>query len=133
MSSLTKSQHLTTDEIRHGVAGALSVLKAWPLSDQQILSILGARSMDELRQWVTGQVRQYPQDLPHRIGFISGIHAGLRQRVADRRLTSQHGAGEWLGTPNAALGDKRPIDMMTGGNLVGLMLVRDHLRETRSV
>jgi hypothetical protein len=103
------------------------------LSDQQILAILGARNLDELRSWVVGQVRQYPSDLPHRIGFVSGIHTSLRQRSAARQPSSAgNEASEWLGTPNPALGDKRPIDMMTGGNLVGLMLVRDHLRGSRS-
>jgi hypothetical protein len=114
---------LSSDEIRHGVAGALSVLKTWAITDQQILSILGARDLNELKNWVTGQVRAFPADLPLRIGLVSGIHTTLSQRTRDK----DH-AAHWLGKPNASLEGKRPIDVMTGGNIVGLMLVRDHLR-----
>ncbi|MDY0883734.1 MbcA/ParS/Xre antitoxin family protein [Dongia soli] len=114
---------LSSDEIRHGVAGALTVLKTWSITDQQILAILGARDLNELKNWVTGQVRNFPADLPHRIGLVSGIHAALRQRTRD----NDH-AAHWLGKPNASLEGKRPIDVMTGGNVIGLMLVRDHLR-----
>lgn len=123
MVSATKSQ-LTLDEIRHGVAGALSILKNWSLSDQQIMAILGARHIEDLRNWVSGQVRQYPSDLPHRLGFVGGIQSRLRQLYPNHQRADQ-----WLSMPNPNLGDKRPIDVMTGGNLVGLMLVRDHLRK----
>ena len=122
MVSASKSQ-LALDEIRHGVAGALSILKNWSLSDQQILAILGAGHIEDLRNWVSGQARQYPSDLPHRLGFVGGIQSRLRQLYPNRQ-----GADQWLSMPNPTLGDKRPIDVMTGGNLVGLMLVRDHLR-----
>jgi uncharacterized protein (DUF2384 family) len=68
-------------------------------------------------------VRDFPGDLPHRIGLVSGIHTALLQRIRDKDRAIQ-----WLGKPNTSLEGKRPIDVMTGGNIVGLMLVRDYLR-----
>lgn len=114
---------LTLDEIRHGVAGALSVLKTWAISDHQILGMLGAKNLDELKRWVTGEAKSYPSDLPHRIGFIGSIHSRLKQVHL-----SQHEALTWLSTPSSAFENKRPIDVMAGGNLIGLMMVRDHLK-----
>jgi len=116
--------HLTLDEIRHGIAGALSFLKAWAISDQQMLSMLGARSMDELKRWVTGEARSYPGDLPHRLGLIYGIHGRLRQIHADPRQSLA-----WLSTPSETFENKRPIDVMAGGHVIGLMMVRDQLKE----
>ena len=121
--AISNKIRLSSDEIRHGVAGALSVLKTWSITDRQIFAILGARDLAELKNWVSGQVRDFPGDLPHRIGLVSGIHTALLQRIRDKDRAIQ-----WLGKPNASLEGKRPIDVMTGGNIVGLMLVRDYLR-----
>lgn len=115
---------LTLDEIRHGIAGALSLLKAWAISDQQVLTMLGARSMDDLRRWVTGEARSYPADLPHRLGLIYGIHGRLRQIHLDHRQSLA-----WLSTPSEIFENKRPIDVMAGGHVIGLMMVRDQLKE----
>lgn len=114
---------LTQDEIRHGVAGALSVLKTWAISDRQALSMLGAQNMDELKRWVTGEVKTYPGDLPHRIGFIGSIHVRLKQIHLNHRASLT-----WLSTPTPDFENKRPIDVMAGGNLIGLMMVRDRLK-----
>jgi hypothetical protein len=114
---------LTLDEIRHGVAGVLTVLKAWAISDQQILAMLGAKNLEELKRWVNGEAKSYPNDLPHRIGFIGSIHSRLKQVHTTQRATLT-----WLSTPTEAFENKRPIDVMAGGHLIGLMMVRDHLK-----
>jgi uncharacterized protein (DUF2384 family) len=114
---------LTLDEIRHGVAGVLSVLKGWAISDRQVLDMLGAQSLDELRRWVSGEARSYPGDLPHRIGLIGSIHSRLRQIHLDQRQSMA-----WLSTPSPSFDNKRPLDVMAGGHLIGLMMVRDHLK-----
>lgn len=85
--------------------------------------MLGARSMDELKRWVSGEARSYPGDLPHRIGLISGIHTRLRQTYLDHRQMLA-----WLSAPSPHFENKRPIDVMAGGNLIGLMMVRDQLK-----
>ena len=118
------NSRLTLDEIRHGVAGALSILKGWAISDSQVLAMLGATSLDELKRWVTGEAKSYPGDLPHRIGLISGIHSRLRQTYLDPRQVLA-----WLSTPSATFENRRPIDVMAGGNLIGLMMVRDQLKD----
>ena len=118
-----KDGRLTLDEIRHGVAGVLSVLKGWAISDQQVMALLGAKSLDELRRWVSGEARSYPSDLPHRIGLISNIHSRMRLVHLDHRHSMA-----WLSTPSASFENKRPLDVMAGGNLIGLMMVRDHLK-----
>jgi uncharacterized protein (DUF2384 family) len=122
MASLNNGR-LTLDEIRHGVAGVLTVLKAWAISDQQILAMLGAKNLEELKRWVNGEAKSYPNDLPHRIGFIGSIHSRLKQIHLSQRETLT-----WLGTPSEAFENKRPIDVMAGGHLIGLMMVRDHLK-----
>ncbi|HVJ41997.1 MAG TPA: MbcA/ParS/Xre antitoxin family protein [Dongiaceae bacterium] len=118
-----KNTQLTLDEIRHGVAGVLGILKTWAISDQQVMAMLGARSLDELKRWVNGEARSYPGDLPHRIGLISGIHTRLRQTYLDQRQVLA-----WLSSPSPHFENKRPIDVMAGGNLIGLMMVRDELK-----
>jgi len=118
-----KNTRLTLDEIRHGVAGVLGILKTWAISDQQVLAMLGAKSMDELKRWVSGEARSYPGELPHRIGLIGGIHARLRHIYLDHRQVLA-----WLSSPSPHFENKRPIDVMAGGNLIGLMMVRDQLK-----
>lgn len=119
---------LSLDEIRHGVAGALTILKAWAISDRQAMAMLGAQSLDELKRWVSGEARAYPGDLPHRIGLISGINMRLRQTYIDPRQILA-----WLSTPSPQFENKRPIDVMAGGNLIGLMMVRDQLKGAERV
>jgi uncharacterized protein (DUF2384 family) len=114
---------LTLDEIRHGVAGALSVFKSWAISDQHVMAMLGAKSLGELQRWVSGETLSYPGDLPHRIGLISSIHTRLRQIHLEHEQSMA-----WLSTPSPAFENKRPLDVMAGGHLIGLMMVRDHLK-----
>jgi len=73
--------------------------------------------------WVSGEARSYPGDLPHRIGLIGSIHSRLRQLHQDQRQSMM-----WLSTPSSSFENKRPLDVMAGGHLIGLMMVRDHLK-----
>lgn len=111
-----------------GLRSFLQIADAWGLSEAQRLRLLGNPARSTYHAWVQkarrGAMPALSLDTLTRISALLGIYKALR--IVFR--TDAEGLA-WLRTANAGplFGGQRPLDLITGGPLDGLLQVRRHL------
>lgn len=105
----------------------LRLFEHWQLSDAEAREVLGGLAARTYARWKNGETGRIDRDLGTRLSLLMGIHKGLRYLFAD----PQRGY-RWIKTPNAELGERRPLDIMLEGSIFALMRVRKYLDAERS-
>ncbi|MDH6267326.1 uncharacterized protein (DUF2384 family) [Rhizobium sp. SG_E_25_P2] len=105
----------------------VNLFNAWKLTDAQSCILLGGLSPRTWARWKEGNAGRIPRDLKMRMAHLMGIHKGLRHLFKDPAR-----GYDWIKTPNAAFGGKSALDIMLGGELSDLAVMREWLDAERS-
>lgn len=102
--------------------------KAWSLSEQEQMKLLGLNSRSTLHAWKGGRVSKISRDTLERISYVLGIFKALNILFPQPAR-----ADEWIRLPNQAplFGGRSALDRMTSGNMGDLFLVRQYLDAQR--
>ena len=102
--------------------------KAWGLSEQEQMKLLGLNSRSTLHAWKAGRVSKVSRDTLERISYLLGIFQAINILVPDTKR-----ADEWMRLPNRAplFGGRSALDRMTTGNIGDLYVVRQYLDAQR--
>ena len=105
-----------------------NLAKAWDLSEQEHMKLLGLNSRSTLHAWKSGRVRKVSRDTLERISYLLGIFKAINILLPDTRR-----ADEWMRLPNKAplFGGRSALDRMTTGNIGDLYVVRQYLDAQR--
>ena len=105
-----------------------NLAKAWDLSEQEQMKLLGLNSRSTLHAWKSGRVSKVSRDTLERISYLLGIFKAINILLPDIRR-----ADEWLRLPNKAplFGGRSALDRMTTGNIGDLYVVRQYLDAQR--
>jgi hypothetical protein len=105
-----------------------NLAKAWELSEQEQMKLLGLNSRSTLHAWKSGRVSKVSRDTLERISYLLGIFKAINILLPDRRR-----ADEWMRRPNGAplFGGRSALDRMTTGNIGDLYVVRQYLDAER--
>ena len=105
-----------------------NLAKAWDLSEQEQMKLLGLNSRSTLHAWKSGRVRKVSRDTLERISYLLGIFTAINILLPDTRR-----ADEWMRLPNKAplFGGRSALDRMTTGNIGDLYVVRQYLDAQR--
>lgn len=106
-----------------------NLAKAWGLSEQEQMKLLGLNSRSTLHAWKSGRVSKVSRDTLERISYLLGIFKAINILLPDTRR-----ADEWIRLPNKAplFGGRSALDRMTTGNIGDLYVVRQHLDAQRA-
>jgi uncharacterized protein (DUF2384 family) len=129
--SVTPFEHGST-EISDSEAAALArttvnLFNAWKITDAQACTLLGGLSPRTWARWKEGNAGRIPRDLKMRMAHLMGIHKGLRYVFKDPAR-----GYDWIKAPNAAFGGKSALEVMLGGELSDLAVMREWLDAERS-
>ncbi|HET9962960.1 MAG TPA: antitoxin Xre/MbcA/ParS toxin-binding domain-containing protein [Nitrospiraceae bacterium] len=115
-----------------GMRTFLAIADLWGLNETQRRLVLGYPSKSTYQNW-RRLAREHKDitldvDTLTRISAVLGIYQALRVLYADEAEGM-----DWLKRPNAdrIFGGQRPLDIVTGGTIDGLMTVRRHLDAAR--
>lgn len=102
--------------------------KAWGLSEQEQMKLLGLNSRSTLHAWKAGRVSKVSRDTLERISYLLGIFKAINILLPDTKR-----ADEWMRLPNRAplFGGRSALDRMTTGNIGDLYVVRQYLDAQR--
>ena len=102
--------------------------KAWSLTEQEQMKILGLNSQSTLHSWKAGRVTKITGDTLERISHLLGIFKAI-----NILLPVEERADAWMRAPNKAplFGGRSPLDPMTSGNVADLYAVRQYLDAQR--
>jgi hypothetical protein len=105
-----------------------NLAKAWRLSEQEQMKLLGLNSRSTLHAWKGGRVAKISRDTLERISYLLGIFKAINILVPDTVR-----ADEWIRRPNEAplFGGRSALDRMTTGNIGDLFVVRQYLDAQR--
>lgn len=111
-----------------GLRTFFGIARAWGLSEQEQMKLLGLTSRSTLHSWKAGRVSKIGRDTVERISYILGIFKGIGILLPDPRR-----ADEWMRAPNDAplFGGRSALDRMTSGNVADLYLVRQYIDAQR--
>ncbi len=116
---------ISDGEARALARAVVSLFRVWELRDADALAILGGLHPGTWRRWSIGCVELVDRDRKQRMRMLVEIHMALR---AGR---SGPGRGhEWVRQRSAAFGGRSALQVMTGGRLEDLAVVRDRLAST---
>ena len=102
--------------------------KAWELSEQEQMKLLGLGSRSTLHAWKGGRVSKVSRDTLERISYLLGIFKAINILLPDTKRADQ-----WMRLPNKAplFGGRSALDRMTTGNIGDLYVVRQYLDAQR--
>lgn len=102
--------------------------KAWALSEQEQMKLLGLSSRSTLHSWKSGRVSKLSRDTIERISYLLGIFKAINILLPDQRR-----ADAWMRAPNKAplFGGRSALDRMISGNIGDLYVVRQYLDAQR--
>ncbi|HEY4546182.1 MAG TPA: antitoxin Xre-like helix-turn-helix domain-containing protein [Pedomonas sp.] len=102
--------------------------KAWKLSEEEQMKLLGLASRSTLHAWKAGRVSKISRDTLERISYLLGIFKAINILLPD-----QARADAWMRAPNSAplFGGKSALDRMISGNVGDLYVVRQYLDAQR--
>ena len=105
-----------------------NLAKAWELSEQEQMKLLGLNSRSTLHAWKGGRVTKVSRDTLERISYLLGIFKAINILLPDIKR-----ADEWMRLPNKAplFGGRSALDRMTTGNIGDLYVVRQYLDAQR--
>ncbi len=106
----------------------LGLARAWKLSEQEQMKLLGLASRSTLHSWKGGRVSKVSRDTIERISYLLGIFKAINILLPD-----QARADAWMRAPNKAppFGGRSALDRMTSGNIGDLYAVRQFLDAQR--
>jgi len=114
------------DEARAMARASVRLFDHWSLTNEQRSQLLGGLSASTLRRWREGRISYINTDLATRLSVLMGIHKALRVI-----FTENERAYAWVSKHNAHFNGERPIDIMTGGDILNLFRVRAYLDALR--
>ncbi len=102
--------------------------RAWALSEQEQMKLLGLASRSTLHSWKAGRVSKVSRDTIERISYLLGIFKAINILLPDQKR-----ADAWMRAPNEAplFGGRSALDRMTSGNIGDLYVVRQYLDAQR--
>lgn len=102
--------------------------KAWTLSEQEQMKLLGLTSRSTFHSWKAGRVSKVSRDTIERISYLLGIFKAINILLPDQKR-----ADAWMRAPNRAplFGGRSALDRMTSGNIGDLYVVRQYLDAQR--
>lgn len=105
-----------------------NLAKAWKLSEQEQMQLLGLNSRSTLHAWKGGRVTKISRDTLERISYLLGIFKAINILLPDSER-----ADEWMRRPNTAplFGGRSAMERMTTGNIGDLYVVRQYLDAQR--
>ena len=105
-----------------------NLAKAWDLSEQEQIKLLGLSSRSTLHAWKSGRVSKISRDTLERVSYLLGIFKAINILLPDPKR-----ADEWMRLPNKAplFGGRSALDRMTTGNIGDLYVVRQYLDAQR--
>jgi transcriptional regulator with XRE-family HTH domain len=105
-----------------------NLAKAWGLSEQEQMKLLGLNSRSTLHAWKSGRVSKVSRDTLERISYLLGIFKAINILLPDIKR-----ADEWIRLPNKAplFGGRSALERMTTGNIGDLYVVRQYLDAQR--
>ena len=121
------SPEITDDEAEALARTTVNLFNAWKLTDAQACTLLGGLSARTWARWKEGSPGRVHRDLKMRMAHLMGIHKGVRHLFKDATR-----GYDWIKVPNAAFGGKSALDVMLGGELADLAVMREWLDAERS-
>ena len=121
------STEITDEEAEALARATVNLFNAWKLSDAQACTLLGGLSARTWARWKDGSTGRVHRDLKMRMAHLMGIHKGVRHLFKDATR-----GYDWIKAPNAAFGGKSALDIMLGGELSDLAVMREWLDAERS-
>lgn len=105
-----------------------NLAKAWKLSEDEQMKLLGLGSRSTLHAWKSGRVTKISRDTLERISYLLGIFKAINILLPDPDR-----ADAWMRAPNKAplFGGRSALDRMTSGNVADLYVVRQYLDAQR--
>lgn len=105
-----------------------NLARAWGLSEQEQMKLLGLNSRSTLHAWKGGRVSKVSRDTLERISYLLGIFKAINVLLPDPDR-----ADEWMRLPNKAplFGGRSALDRLTTGNIGDLYVVRQYLDAQR--
>ena len=100
------------------------IAKAWKLTTEEQLRILGLESRSTLARWRRGEIRILGHEKLERISYVLGIF-----RAINTLLPVPERANRWMRCPNGAapFGGRSALERMLSGNVGDLYVVRSYL------
>lgn len=101
-----------------------SLAKAWKLSEEEQMKLLGLANRSTLQAWKVGRVARIGRDTNERLSYLLGIFKAINILLPDPAR-----ADAWMRTPNSAplFGGRSALDRMLSGNVSDLYVVRQYL------
>ena len=105
-----------------------NIAKAWRLSEQEQMKLLGLTSRSTLHSWKAKRVSKVSRDTLERVSYLLGIFKAINILLPDPKR-----ADAWMRAPNNAplFGARSALDRMTSGNVGDLYVVRQYLDAQR--
>jgi hypothetical protein len=112
-----------TELVEAGLRTFFNIARAWCVTSDEMMRILGVAGQSLLDRRMTGQVAEAGPDI-RRVSNLLGIFKAI-----NTLLPVPEGADAWLRAPNSApqFEGQSAIDRMTDGNLSDLSAVRQYL------
>jgi len=113
----------------HAIAGmkaAFKLMDLWGLGKSEMIILLGEPTSRTYHNWKNGEVKTVPADTLRRIGYLMGIHKGLR--LLFQNPENIYG---WVRRSNDDFGGQSPLQRMLGGDMTDLAYVRQYLDAAR--
>lgn len=106
-----------------------NIAKAWRLSDEEQMTILGVRARPTFQEWKNGHVPRLPDDTLERISYVLGIFKAINILLPDAER-----ADAWIRKPNGAplFDGISALYRMLQGQVSDLQIVRAYLDAERS-
>jgi hypothetical protein len=98
----------------------------WQLNDKEMRVLLGEPSRSTFYNWKAGKTAVLNRDTLERVSYITGIYKALHLLFVETRQ-----ANEWLRKANSAFAGKTALEVMLGGSIVDLAMVRRYLDAQR--
>lgn len=105
-----------------------NISKAWSLSDEEQMTILGVRARSTFQEWKGGHVPRLPDDTLERISYVLGIFKAI-----NILLPVPERADDWIRKPSSAplFDGTSALDRMLQGRISDLQIVRAYLDAER--
>ena len=112
-----------------GLRAYLNIARAWGLSTEQQMVLLGAPGRSTFFKWKAApETADLKRDTLERLSYLLGIYKALQILLPDASA-----ADAWVKKPNTAplFAGNSALDRMLGGNIGDLLAVRQYLDARR--
>ncbi|WP_328768761.1 MbcA/ParS/Xre antitoxin family protein [Devosia sediminis] len=124
--AIPETAALTEAEAAAMARAVIRLFEHWQVSDAEARQILGGLAARTFARWKAGETGRIDRDLATRLSLLMGIHKGLRYL-----FTEPERGYSWVKKPNADLGGRTPVDLMSEGSIFALARMRHYLDAER--